>query len=202
MPPKKRFTKEQILEAAFEIAKEEGISGITIRKVATRMGASIAPIYVNFNDVEQLTQEVIRKVVRISQQMIKEQRTGNPFLDVGMASLRFAREYTVLCKDLMFNHAYLQKEYEQEMAPILLEQMREDRDLEPFSDEERMYILLKMKIFHIGLTAMLATDLLPAELDEQSLIELLQSTGTDVIAAAHLRKEGKLEELGGGRNES
>lgn len=60
MPPKKKFSKEQIVEAAFEIAKEEGMSYITIRKVADRLRSSIAPIYVNFDNVEELISVVMK----------------------------------------------------------------------------------------------------------------------------------------------
>lgn len=41
MPPKKKFSEEQIIDAAFEIAKTEGMDSITIRKVAFQMGLSI-----------------------------------------------------------------------------------------------------------------------------------------------------------------
>lgn len=34
MPPKTKFDREAIVEAAFEIAKEEGFAGITTRSVA------------------------------------------------------------------------------------------------------------------------------------------------------------------------
>lgn len=50
MAPKKKFTKDQIIDAAFEIARTEGIEFITIRKVAEKLGGSIAPIYVNFKE--------------------------------------------------------------------------------------------------------------------------------------------------------
>lgn len=61
MPPKNKFSKEQISEAAFAIAENEGIDRITIRKVADRLGSSIAPIYVNFTDVEALSKPLLTK---------------------------------------------------------------------------------------------------------------------------------------------
>lgn len=69
MAPKTKFKKEQIVDAAFEIARTEGLEGITIRKVAERLGSSIAPIYVNFKDVDELIQAVIRKTFTISKQL-------------------------------------------------------------------------------------------------------------------------------------
>ncbi len=61
MAPKSKFKKDQIIDAAFEIARTEGIDRITIRKVAEKLGSSIAPIYVNFKEVDELIQEVIKK---------------------------------------------------------------------------------------------------------------------------------------------
>lgn len=61
MPPKTIFTKEQLIDAAFEITNEEGFDSITIRRVAKMLNNSIAPIYANFKDVNKLKSEVVKK---------------------------------------------------------------------------------------------------------------------------------------------
>lgn len=43
MGPKIKFTKEQINDAAFEIAQTEGIDSITMRKIAKKMGSYVLP---------------------------------------------------------------------------------------------------------------------------------------------------------------
>ena len=43
MGPKVKFTREQIIDTAFEIAQTEGIDSITMRKIAEKMGSSVAP---------------------------------------------------------------------------------------------------------------------------------------------------------------
>lgn len=58
MAPKKKFTKDQIIDAAFEIARVEGVNSITIRKVAEKLGGSIAPIYVNFKEIGEICLKV------------------------------------------------------------------------------------------------------------------------------------------------
>lgn len=104
MAPKTRFTKQDIVLAAFDIAKTDGIESITIRKVAERLGSSIAPIYVNFNDAEELIQQVVDKTFQVARGLITEQKSGQPFRDIGMASLRFAKEYPVLYRDLIMKN--------------------------------------------------------------------------------------------------
>src|SRR5690625_3282529 len=102
MAPRKKFSKEDIIIAAFNIAKEKGIDAITIRKVAEQLGSSIAPIYVNFKDVEELIQEVISHTMEIAKNLILEQNSGHPFRDIGIGSIKFGKHYSVIYFDFMF----------------------------------------------------------------------------------------------------
>lgn len=54
MPTKIKITKEMILDAAFEIAKEEGIEGVSNRTIAKRLNSSIRPIYYQFENSKEL----------------------------------------------------------------------------------------------------------------------------------------------------
>lgn len=188
MPPKKKFSAEQIVDAAFRIAETEGIDSITIRKVADQLGSSIAPIYVNFTDVEELKRAVVQKVNQLGQQMIHEQYTGSPFGDIGAASLQLAKEYPVLLRDLaMKPNDYLQN-YDQDMGDALVDHMKRDPELEGFDEEELRQILLKMRVFQTGLTIMAVNGQLPKELDLARMKELLNSAAEDVVMAARIRK--------------
>ena len=54
MPTKIKITKEMILDAAFEIAKEEGIEVVSNRTIAKRLNSSIRPIYYQFENSKEL----------------------------------------------------------------------------------------------------------------------------------------------------
>ncbi|MEF3313457.1 TetR/AcrR family transcriptional regulator [Paenibacillus sp. GYB004] len=189
MPPKAKFTKQSIIDAAFEIAKAEGLGGITIRKVADKLGSSIAPIYVNFKDVEELTGEVVRSIFELSRRLLKEHDTGNPFHDIGAASLRFAREYSVLFRDLVLKPNDRMSGYEEELT-VLVAHMKSDPELEGFTEEELKGLLFKMRIFQLGLSVMVANGLLPDGFGEEMEQGLLDSTAKELIAAARMRKQG------------
>lgn len=188
MGPKVKFTKEQIIDAAFEIAKVEGIDNITMRKIAERMGSSVAPIYVNFKDVNELIEAVMEKIMDISQQLLIEESTGNPFHDMGMASLRFAKEYSVLFRDLIMKNNSYMKGYDEKMIPVLIEEMKQDPELEGFTVDELKTILLKMRIFQLGLSVMAANGLLPKDYEKQDLMNILSSTANDVILSTRRSK--------------
>lgn len=188
MGPKIKFTKEHIIDIAFEIAKTEGIDSITMRKIAEKMGSSVAPIYVNFKNNNELIEALIERVISISQQLLIEENTGNPFQDMGRASLRFAMEYSVLFRDLVIKNNIYMKDYDEKMMPSLIIEMKKDPELEDFTEDELKTILLKMRIFQLGLSIMVANDLLPEDYEEQDLVDILSSAANDVIRSARLGK--------------
>ncbi|HNX29049.1 MAG TPA: TetR/AcrR family transcriptional regulator [Syntrophomonadaceae bacterium] len=190
MGPKTKFSKEQIIDAAFEIASTEGIDKITMRKIAERMGSSVAPIYVNFKNTDELMEALIEKIISISQQLFIEESQGDPFLDMGRASLRFAKEYSVLFRDLILKNNDYMQEYDEKMVPELIKEMQKDPELEGFTADELKTILLKMKVFQLGLSVMAANGLLPKEYAMQDLMDILSSAANDVIQSARLSKKG------------
>lgn len=76
-------TRSAIVDAAFENAKEGGLSSITTRKVAKRLGSSVAPIYVNFETLEALIEAVVAKVIAVSKEIVDSK--PHPVRLIGLA---------------------------------------------------------------------------------------------------------------------
>lgn len=187
MAPKPKFTKQDIILAAFDIARAEGLDSVSIRKVADRLGCSIAPIYVNFADAEELLQRVVEHTLHVAKQMITGQRTGQPFRDIGMASLRFAREFPLLYRDLIMKNNPYMKHNEEQLNEVV-ELMKEDPGLAGFSGEELRALLIKMQTFQTGLSVMVANDLFTTSVNEEQVMAMMNEAAEDFIRAARLRQ--------------
>ncbi len=61
MPPKAKYTKEEIIDAAYEIARKEGPDNVAARAVGKRLNTSSTPIFTFFNSMDELKAEVIKK---------------------------------------------------------------------------------------------------------------------------------------------
>ena len=85
MPPKAKFDREAIVEAAFAIAKEKGFAGITTRSMAKHLRCSVEPIYLNFKTIEDLIKAVIERVFALSDKMLKKQEGPDLFENIGKA---------------------------------------------------------------------------------------------------------------------
>ena len=59
MPPKAKFTKEQITYAALEIVRENGIDRLTARTLAKKLESSSCPIFTVFENMQEVQQSVI-----------------------------------------------------------------------------------------------------------------------------------------------
>lgn len=61
MPPKPKFTKEEIAAAALELVKDSGVEALTARSLAAKLGTSARPIFTVFpsmKDVKWATREL------------------------------------------------------------------------------------------------------------------------------------------------
>ena len=191
MPPKIKFDKNAILDAALEVAKEKGFSGITARSVANRLNCSVAPIYVNFATVDDLVEAVVQRVFAISEELLAKQKGQSMFEKVGKASLAFAREYPVLFRELSIQPNPYMASYET-IENAMLEAMAEDEAMRGWTLLERKRLLLKMQVFQMGLSVMVANGLVPSWLKNQEFDQLLMEVGDDVLLAQQMKRKENL----------
>jgi len=189
VPPKTKFDKKVIIDAALAIAKEEGLSGITARSVAARLQSSVAPIYVNFAAIDDLVDAVVERVFSMSEELLTKHKGKSMFESIGKASLDFAREYPVLFRELSIQPNPYMASYET-IENELLEAMAEDEAIKDWSLEERKRLLLKMRVFQMGLSAMVSNGHVPSWLDNQEFDQLLIEVGDDVLLAQQMKRKG------------
>ena len=192
MPPKTKFDKNSIVDAALEVAKERGFSSITARNVANRLHSSVAPIYVNFSTIEDLTEAVVQRVFAISEELLANQKGQNLFENIGKASLAFAREYPVLFRELSIQPNPYMASY-QTIENSMIEALSEDEAMRSWTFEERKRLLFKMRVFQMGLSVMVANGHVPSWLSKQEVEELLLEVGDDVLMAQQIKRKENSE---------
>lgn len=161
MPPRFKFTKDEITKAALNITKERGVSGLTARALAARLGSSVKPIFGLFKNMEEVQQEVLQSANDLYQSYLAEDmKSGKypPYKASGMAYIRFAKEEKELFKLLFMRdrtHENIGDDKE-ELEP-LLKLIRQKLGL---SEESAYLFHLEMWIYVHGIATMLATSYL------------------------------------------
>ena len=101
MPPKVKFTSDEIIEAAVGITRTKGIDAVTAREVGRVLGVSSRPLFTYFDTVEELKREVYLYAKDLYKEYVKDGLKAEiPFLGVGQQYLRFAKEEPNLYKYL------------------------------------------------------------------------------------------------------
>lgn len=92
MPPKPKFTREQIIAVGLDLVRERGLEGLTAREVGARLGASARPIFTVFENMEELTREVCTAAAKRIDAYAEREHYNPPTKRAGMQMAMFARE--------------------------------------------------------------------------------------------------------------
>ena len=126
MPPKSRITREMILDAAYDIARAQGVEQVNARAVAARLGCSTQPVLYHFDHVEDIRQEVFRMANEYHGACLMRPIPGeDPLLSIGLNYVRFAAEEKPLFRLLFQSDSFAGQSITEiidapEAAPMLL----------------------------------------------------------------------------------
>lgn len=65
MPPKVKFTREEIIESAIELVRENGIEFLTSRELGKKLGVTARPIFTAFDNMNELKNELYERAKTI-----------------------------------------------------------------------------------------------------------------------------------------
>lgn len=161
MPPKFKFTRDEITNAALNVTRKNGISGLTARALAAELGCSVKPIFGLFKNMEEVGQEVFIASDLLYQNYLREDMAKgkySPYKASGMAYIRFAKEERELFKLLFMRDRSREKieENKEEIRP-LMQLIQQNLGI---SEDEAYLFHLEMWLYVHGIAMMIATSYL------------------------------------------
>lgn len=171
MPPKAKFSKEEIIEAAVNIVKSEGSQALTARALGAKLGTSSSPIFTVFQNMNEVQQEVLKSANQLYQDYLEagiKSKKYPPYKSSGMAYIRFAKEEKELFKLLfMRDRSHEVNEDREALMPIV----KIIRDNTGMSEKAAYDFHVEMWIFVHGMATMIVTNYL--DLDEAYISKVL-----------------------------
>lgn len=168
MPPKNRFTRNEIISCALDIAEEGGLEAVTARAVASRLEASSKVIFGCFESMGELQNEVVAAAYQKylnEQTRLCESGEYPVYKASGMAYIRFARNHPKLFKILFM-------EISPPDEPQKLDELNRFAGMVSHNvgidvDDARMFHL-EMWVYVHGIATMIATGYLNWEVETVS----------------------------------
>ena len=182
MAPKNSTTREEIIETAFAIVQQEGMTPLTSRNVAQKLGLSTRPVYSHFASMKDLQQEAMLKARELMLAYVSKRYTNDIFLNMGTGAAFFARDHKALYRILfMENNDF--KDLLNDFMIDLSMQMKKDERFTRMTQKERDDLLNKMWIFTHGLASFICVGLIEEDSD-LFIIETMNKVGSAVGIAA------------------
>lgn len=162
MPPKPKYTKEEIVNAAYELTREKGIDAVVAREVGKRLNTSSSPIFTVWNSMDELREEVRKLAKQKYQAYMADIFDYSPsFKEFGMRWVGFAVEEPNLYRLLFLSqgnehspYIRFKQEFESMINP-LVEEIIKTFGLSEVDAED---LLNRMLIFANGIAAFVITD--------------------------------------------
>ena len=190
MPPKAKFTKEQITKAALCVVSEKGAQALTAKELGAALGTSTTPIFTVFNSMQEVQDAVMLAAMeRFEEYAHKAAHLGPVFKQVGMQMILFAKEEPKLYQLIFMSSISEAQTFDDiyahlgSLADECLDVLQKDYDLSK-ADAKTLFEHVWIHTFGIG--ALCATGM--CDFSHEQIAQMLTQ---DFTAMMMLMKSGK-----------
>ena len=190
MPPKAKFTKEQITKAALSVVSEKGVQALTAKELGAALGTSTTPIFTVFNSMQEVQDAVMLAAMeRFEEYAHKAAHIKPVFKQVGMQMILFAKEEPKLYQLIFMSSISEAQTFDDiyahlgSVADECLDVLQKDYDL---SKDNAKTLFEHVWIHTFGIGALCATGV--CDFSHEQIAEMLTQ---DFTAMMMLMKSGK-----------
>ncbi len=184
MPPKAKITRDMVIAAAFEVARETGWESINARTVSKRLNCSTQPVMYHFATIEELKKAVYKKTGEYHTEYLMNipATQENTLLRIGLNYIRFAvEEPNLFCflfqSGFVVENSFLEMIESEEMIPVI-SVMQEAINM---NIEQSKEVFVTLTLFVHGYASIIANNSL--EYDEKLIAIHLKRVFTGAILA-------------------
>ncbi len=165
MPPKAKFTREEIIDAALEIVRADGFAALTARSLGAKLGSSARPIFTVFPSMEDVCREVMAAARSMYAAHVERglgQTKMPAFKGVGVEYVKFALMEPQLFQ-VLFMSQQPQKPAIGALLPVIEEHYQEIvdsvREEYGLNLQEAEWLYRHLWIYTHGIAALCATNM-------------------------------------------
>lgn len=190
MPPKAKFTKEQITKAALGVVSEKGAQALTAKELGAALGTSTTPIFTVFNSMLEVQDAVMLAAMeRFEEYAHKAAHIEPVFKQVGMQMILFAKAEPKLYQLIFMSSISEAQTFDDiyahlgSVADECLDVLQKDYDL---NKDNAKTLFEHVWIHTFGIGALCATGV--CDFSHEQIAEMLTQ---DFTAMMMLMKSGK-----------
>lgn len=190
MPPKPKFTREEIIDAAMKIVINKGIKSLTSRELGAELGSSARPIFTVFKNMDEVFFEVRKAALVCFESYAQKAEEFTPiFKQVGLQMILFAIEQPKLYSLLFMSENSDSKTFEDvfkklgDVAVMCVDVIQHDYGLDY---EDAMMLFKHLWTYTYGVGTLIATKM--CLFNEKEIQDMLSR---EFVAMLTLIKSGR-----------
>ena len=160
MPAVRKASREQIIDAAVAVLRDDGFSAINARSVAKKLGCSTQPIYFSFKNMDELKAALTERAIELHTQRVRDslrahEGSDSRYSSYGMGFVKFAAEEKQLFRWLYLEGKQLGPYQNDVLLPEIIAVIVEEFG---YSEEVARRFHQDMTYFTYGLAILANTD--------------------------------------------
>ena len=180
MARKKEIDKQSILDAAYKLAVRGGIESLTARNIAKAVNCSTQPIYLEFENMQDLRNQVLARISdELKSNTLQQNFTGEPLIDLDLSYLYFAKEHVDLFRAMFVDGKFGNQMIVDTLMGLGIEKFKQQFDAEQYSDERLKHIIVANWIAATGLATLLINKM--ANFTQAQMISVLKAQIHDAM---------------------
>ena len=196
MPPKPKYTREEIAATALDIVKKKGVSALTAREVGKQLGTTVSPIFTIFTNMEELKWAARDLALKDFEEYTADFKEYTPaFKRIGMKMVSYAIYEPELYK-LLFMQEHSQGQSLSvtmgelgSMADTCIELLQRDYDL---TKDEASILFEQMWVYTLGIGSLCSMKVCDFTEDE-----IANRLGQIFMGQIMFIKSGQMNNIGG-----
>lgn len=180
MARKKEIDKQRILDAAYKLAVRGGIESLTARNIAKAVNCSTQPIYLEFENMQDLRNQVLARISdELKSNTLQQNFTGEPLIDLDLSYLYFAKEHVDLFRAMFVDGKFGNQMIVDTLMGLGIEKFKQQFDAEQYSDERLKHIVIANWIAATGLATLLINKM--ANFTQAQMVSVLKAQIHDAM---------------------
>lgn len=180
MARKKEIDKQRILDAAYKLAVRGGIESLTARNIAKAVNCSTQPIYLEFENMQDLRNQVLARIYdELKSNTLQQNFTGEPLIDLDLSYLYFAKEHVDLFRAMFVDGKFGNQMIVDTLMGLGIEKFKQQFDAEQYSDERLKHIVIANWIAATGLATLLINKM--ANFTQAQMVSVLKAQIHDAM---------------------
>ncbi|KRM07317.1 TetR/AcrR family transcriptional regulator [Lactobacillus kitasatonis] len=180
MARKKEISKDKILDTAYKMAIKDGIEGLTARSIAKAGHFSTQPLYLEFDNMEDLRAQVLKRISDdLRAHILQQKYTGEPLIDLDLSYIDFAKKHVNLFRAMFVDGKFGSKIIADTLMDLGVEKFNEQYPDTDYDQDRIHNIVVANWISTTGMAALVVNEI--ASFSQNQIINVLNAQIHDAM---------------------